>query len=116
MSDSSALLGLDPVLSRNASVDAAMVRAKAGLSKEKLAQIDAAARDFESVFVSEMLKPMFETVEVDSEFGGGEAEETWRGLMVQEYGKKIVNAGGIGLADDIKAKMIEMQEQALGGK
>lgn len=107
---SAASLGVDPFISRNATADAAMVRAKAGLSAKKLNEIDQASKEFEAMFVSEMLGNMFDSVPVDSEFGGGQAEETWRGLMVEEYGKQIVRSGGVGLSNDIKAKMIEMQE------
>lgn len=106
------LLGIDPTLSRMATADAAMVRAKAGLSADKLREVDEAAKNFEAMFIGEMLKPMFETVATDEVFGGGEAEDTWKGLMVEEYGKQITRAGGIGLSDDIKAKMIEMQEMS----
>lgn len=107
---SGASLGVDPVLSRNAAADAAMVRAKSNLSAKKLNEIDEAAKNFESMFVSEMIGNMFNSVEVDPEFGGGQAEETWRGLLAEEYGKQVVKSGGIGLSDDIKAKMIEIQE------
>jgi Rod binding domain-containing protein len=115
MSDIASMLAINPVLSHNASIDAAMVKAKSNLSAKQLADIDKTAGDFESTFVSEMLKPMFDTVQTDPEFGGGEAEDTWKSLMIEQYGKKIVQAGGIGLADDIKAKMIEMQSAAQGG-
>ncbi|HEY8964149.1 MAG TPA: rod-binding protein [Alphaproteobacteria bacterium] len=108
--------GSDPLLSRMASADIAMVKAKSGLDAKKLQEVDAAAKDFEAMFIGEMLKPMFETVQTDELFGGGEAEDTWKGLMVEEYGKQITRSGGIGLSDDIKTKMIEMQEQALGEK
>ncbi len=112
MSDISKALGVDPTLSRMASADIAMVRAKAGIDAKRMAEIDTAAKDFESMFISELLAPMFDTVPVDSEFGGGQGEETWRGLMVQQYGKQIAASGGIGLADTIKAHMIQMQEAA----
>ncbi len=79
------------------------------LSPEKMAQIDKTAKDFEAVFLSEMLKPMVETVEVSDDFGGGRGEEVFRGMMVQEYGKIMANKGGIGLADHVKAQMIRME-------
>lgn len=104
--------GLDPTISRMASADAALVKAKAGLDSKKLAEIDAAAKDFEAMFASEMLSHMFSSVGVDPMFGGGDAEETWRGLMIEQYGKEIVKSGGIGLSDAIKAQMIALQEKA----
>jgi Rod binding domain-containing protein len=59
------------------------------------------AKQFEDVFIDQLLKMMFETVEVDHMFGGGHAEETFRGMLVDEYGSVISKSGGIGLSDDI---------------
>lgn len=73
-----------------------------------------AAQDFEAVFVAQMLQPMFDTIAVDEDFGGGSAEETWRGLLVEEIGKQVVKAGGIGLADDVEREMLKLQEAANG--
>ncbi|PPR79879.1 MAG: hypothetical protein CFH06_00213 [Alphaproteobacteria bacterium MarineAlpha3_Bin5] len=69
-----------------------------------------AAQEFEAVFISQMLKPLFESVEVEPPFGGGSGEEVWKGLQVEEYGKAIARAGGIGLADHIFAEILKMQE------
>lgn len=73
-------------------------------------QIHKAAQDFEAVFISQMLQPMFETVEVDGLFGGGSAEETWRTLQVEEYGKLIARQGGIGLAPVVERELLKLQE------
>lgn len=73
-------------------------------------QIDKVAKDFESVFISQMLTPMFESVEVDETFGGGTGEEMYRSLMVEEYGKLIAKTGGIGIAEQVKAELIRLQE------
>lgn len=72
-------------------------------------RIDAAAEDFEAVFITEMLKPMFSLVEVDDTFGGGKGEEVFRDFMVNEYGKMIAKQGGIGLSSQIKNELIKMQ-------
>lgn len=85
---------------------AALDRARATRDQRR---IDEAAQDFEAVFISEMLKPMFNMVEVDETFGGGKGEEVFRDLMVQEYGKSIAKQGGIGLSAQIKAELIKMQ-------
>lgn len=79
-------------------------------------QIVAKAQEFESVFISEMLKPMFESVEVDPLFGGGNSEEIFRGMLVQEYGKKIAEAKGIGIADFVKRELIRIQQEAQNGR
>lgn len=78
-------------------------------------QIDAKAKEFEAVFISEMLKPMFESVEVDPLFGGGNSEEIFRGMLVQEYGKKIAETKGIGIADFVKRELIRIQQEAQHG-
>ncbi len=85
---------------------------KAGAEIKNLEEIEAAAKDFEAMFISEMLKPMFEGVmKPDPMFGGGKGEEVFKGMMVQEYGKSIAEAGGIGLARHVKAEMIRIQEE-----
>lgn len=79
------------------------------LKLEKSAQ---AAKDFEATFIAEMLKPMFDMVDVDSQFGGGKGEEVFRGMMVQEYGKMIAARGGVGIADQVQAELLKTQEHA----
>jgi flagellar protein FlgJ len=77
-------------------------------------KIEAAAKDFEAMFITEMIRPMMETVEVNDMFGGGKGEDVFRGFMVDEYGKKIAAAGGIGLARHISEAMIRAQEGQKG--
>lgn len=69
------------------------------------------AQAFEASFLSQMLKPMFEGLSTDGPFGGGQAEETWRGFMIDAMAKQTVRAGGIGLADQVVSEMLKMQEQ-----
>ncbi|WP_420478477.1 rod-binding protein [Brevundimonas sp. FT23028] len=69
------------------------------------------AEQFEASFLSQMLKPMFEGLKTDGMFGGGEAEGQWRSFMIDAMAKQTVKAGGIGLADQVMAQMIRMQEQ-----
>jgi len=68
------------------------------------------AEDFESVFLTEMLRPMFENIEASAPFGGGAGEKIYRDMQVDEYGKALSRSGGIGLADSIMREMIKMQE------
>lgn len=58
------------------------------------------SKDLEATFLAEMLKSagFGETPEV---FGGGTGEDQFASFLVQEYSKKIVEAGGIGLAEQI---------------
>jgi flagellar protein FlgJ len=79
---------------------------------KKTEKFERAAQDFESVFIAEMLKPMFEGISTEAPFGGGKGEEVFRDMMVQEYGKIIARTGSIGIAGPVKEAMIQMQETA----
>ena len=69
------------------------------------------ARDFEAMALGEFLKPMFDTVDSKSNlFIGGEAEKTWKPMLVDEIGKQIAAHGGLGLAGPIHDAMLRMQE------
>lgn len=68
------------------------------------------AEAFEASFLSQMLKPMFESLSTEAPFGGGEAEGTWRGFLVEAMARQTVKAGGIGLADQVVAQMLKMQQ------
>ncbi|MEX0297816.1 MAG: rod-binding protein [Kordiimonas sp.] len=70
-----------------------------------------AAEDFEAVFLSQMIKPMFDTLPTDTMFGGGQAESIYRGLMVEEFGKSVAKNGGIGIADSVYRELLKLQEQ-----
>jgi Rod binding domain-containing protein len=78
-----------------------------GVSPEK---VDEVATEFEAQFISQMLENMFSTVDTKGFLGGGEAEETYRSMMVDEYGKLIARSGGIGVADHVKREMLRLQE------
>ena len=67
------------------------------------------ARDFEAVFIGEMIKPMFEGIETDDMFGGGKGEEIFRGMMLQEYGKEIASKNITGIQTQVMNKLIEIQ-------
>jgi flagellar protein FlgJ len=80
-------------------------------STQSAARMRETAEKFEASFLSQMLKPMFEGLETDGPFGGGEAEGTWRSFMIDEMAKTTVRAGGIGMADTVMAEMIRMQSE-----
>lgn len=70
-----------------------------------------AAKQFEAVLVSQMLGGMFEGISTDGPFGGGEGEAMFRSMLLDEYGKQIVNQGGFGLSDAITRSLLKHQEQ-----
>ena len=68
------------------------------------------AEDFEAVFLTQMLQPMFEGINPEAPFGGGNSETMWRGMQIEEYGKAITKSGGIGIADSVYREIIKLQE------
>jgi flagellar protein FlgJ len=84
--------------------------ANSALASKDLEKIKEAADEFEAMFLSEMLKPMFEGIEVNELFGGGKGEEVFRDFLIAEYGKKMVKSGGIGLAKFVQDELIRQQE------
>jgi flagellar protein FlgJ len=74
------------------------------------AKADKASKDYEAVFISQMLGAMFSGIKSDGITGGGEGEEMFRSLMINEYGKSIAGQGGFGLAAQMKAQLLKHQE------
>ena len=68
------------------------------------------AKEFEAMYISQMMRPMFEGTEAEEPFGGGQSEKMWKSLQIDEYGKAISNAGGVGIADAVMREMIMLQE------
>ena len=80
------------------------VRPSAGAGIEK------AAQDFEGMFMSQMLQPMFDTVGVDPLFGGGHGEEMMRSFLVQEYGKVMANNTNFGITAAVRDELVRAQQ------
>lgn len=73
-------------------------------------------REFEAMFLSQMLQPIFETVKTDGMFGGGAGEDAFKNLLVDEYGKIISKSGGVGIADQVKRQILDFQARQEAGK
>jgi peptidoglycan hydrolase FlgJ len=82
---------------------------KPGMNAEQTRQ---AAEDFEAVFISQMLTPMFEGLGEDGYFGGGPGEDIYRSMLVEQYGKSLARAGGIGMSDAVQREILRLQEAA----
>ena len=100
------MLGIQTTNSRMVNMAKARASAK-HLSNEKL---DEVASDFEANFISQMLENMFSTVDTKGALGGNDSEDVYRSMLVDEYGKVISRAGGIGVADHVKRQMLQLQE------
>jgi len=66
--------------------------------QEKLLQ---ACRDFEALFIKQMLDAMRNTVEKTGLVDGGMAEEIFEDMLYDEYAKKMARTAGFGLAETL---------------
>ena len=73
------------------------------------AKARATAQDFEAVFLNSMFGQMFTHVN-EGPFNGGQAANTWRTFLTDEYSKNFAKAGGIGIADSVYKELIALQE------
>lgn len=69
-----------------------------------------AAKEFEGVFIAQFLGSLFQGIPTDGPMGGGQGEEMFRSLMVNEYAKSIADKGGFGLADAVSRQLLRNQE------
>lgn len=80
-------------------------------SVRRPASPEQAARDFESLFLGQMMQIMLsENMPEDTLSGDPESDEIYRGWMADEYGKMITQRGGIGIADHVKRQLLMLQE------
>lgn len=68
-----------------------------------------AAQEFESMFLAQMMAPMFENSTKSSLFGGA-GQEIWNSLLTQEYGRAMAAHGGIGIGQSMMRQLMQQQE------
>jgi flagellar protein FlgJ len=74
------------------------------------AQADKVSKDFESMFVGQMLEQMFgDSLGADA-FGDEQSADVYKSLMMDAYGKEIAKSGGIGIASYVKRELLKLQE------
>lgn len=75
------------------------------------AAIDNASKEFETLFISQMLEHLFADVRLGTDDQQDDGSyDIYRSMLVGEYGKLITQSGGIGVADYVKREMLRAQE------
>jgi peptidoglycan hydrolase FlgJ len=77
---------------------ASAMEAKAGQNGEKV-RLKEACRDFEAIFLKQMLSAMKKTVGKSELINGGMAEDIFEDMLYDEYAKIMSKTGSFGLAD-----------------
>jgi len=106
--------GLPATADANLALDRQQAKQMAQMRAFKTAdpkEADRVSRDFEAMFLSSMMQPMFETLKPGKGlFGGGNAEATFQAMLVDEYGKVMAKAGGVGIAAMVRQQILQTQE------
>lgn len=79
-------------------------------------EIRRVAQEFESVFLAQMLAPMFEGLDTDGLGGGGMGEEIFRPMLIERYAEALSKAGGVGIADSVARELMRLQTFAAPGE
>lgn len=70
------------------------------------------AKQFEGMFLSQLMSAMWQGVDMSKGlFGGGVGEQAYAGLLHEEYAKVFAQTGGIGLSDRLKSEILALQGQ-----
>ena len=70
------------------------------------------AQEFEALVLAQFLKPLFDTTNAPSLFGGdGPQQDAFSDLLHQHYADAIAERGGVGIADQVKATLINLQSE-----
>lgn len=76
---------------------------------ETRAQAEEVAQQFERMFIAEMLQPMFSGIETDGPFGGGQGEDVFRPMLLDQYAEAVAKGGGVGIADAVLKEILRLQ-------
>ena len=85
----------------------------AELATPRAARAWRAAQDFEAMTLSQLLTPMFDTVDTSAgPFGGGPGEQAFKPFLTDAIARQMAARGGLGLAVPVFHQMLRLQEAA----
>lgn len=94
------------------------LRVQAG--KDPKQALQAAAKQFETVFMSMVLKSMRDTVPKEGLMSGGSQEQMFQGMLDQQFAQGIADGKGVGLADLIVKQLARnlqpLEDRPLGAR
>tara|TARA_Y100001960_G_C14746117_1_gene865760 strand:- start:576 stop:890 length:315 start_codon:yes stop_codon:yes gene_type:complete len=92
----------------NPYVSTSSMRDLPNMSKQE--KMEKTAAEFEEFFVYQMLQETQPEVDLDNDFMGGAVEQTFRPILNEHIAKEIVEAGGVGLKENILNQMKKYEE------
>ena len=94
MSEGISTLQIQPM---NPSSTPASTGKESGVKKIDEGKLKKACEDFETIFISQMLKVMRQTITKSGLLDGGSQQDTYLSLFDEELSKSMAKRGGIGL-------------------
>ncbi|HEV7372705.1 rod-binding protein [Arenibaculum sp.] len=79
-----------------------------GPARPAAGQAGEVAKEFEALLVGQLFEHMFDGLGASGLFGGGQAERTWRGFMLQEYARSVAQSGDLGIAPLVEAEVARL--------
>ncbi len=79
--------------------DAVRSTPSAPKGRDEEAKLKDACRDFEAIFIKQMLDSMKKTVQKTGLMEGGMAEDIFEDMLYQEYSKTMAKTGSFGISD-----------------
>lgn len=102
----SAAIGVAKSIAGSVAEDATATKASA----PGTAKIKKTATDFEKMFLENSLDRMTQSEGTDGPLGeNGTGGGVYRSMLTKEYANKIVQSGGVGIADSVFREMMKMQ-------
>lgn len=95
-------------LSAAAPVDVLMAQGQSPSAATR-GNIKQTAQAFEASFLSVMMAQMFQGVDAEAPFGGGEGEKMFKTFYTDAIAKQVSKSGGIGLSSTIEREMLKLQ-------
>lgn len=74
--------------------------------------VKAAAQEFEAVYIAEMMQYVFADVNKGGLMHGGNSENIYRSLMIEQYSKSLAKTNQLGMTDAIQKQILKLQEGA----
>lgn len=98
---------------QNYAQDSTNIQDKAGrLGQVKDEALMKACKDFESLFVKQMLDTMKKTVNKSGLMEGGQSEKIFEDMLYQKYAEKMTETAGFGIADTMYRQMVQIKPAA----
>jgi len=105
--------GVDVDLTRFLSQPRTPDAARANRAQGDNDQLREVTREFESLFIKQMLDSMYDTLNPeDGLFYGGQAENIFRDMLNMEYARDMAHSGSFGLADAMYDQLSSRQSAA----